>query len=58
MTFRNIMLASGLALLPVTAALAVPANVVPEPSDLALFAIGVAGLIIGRFGSRNPRRRD
>ncbi|GHA03173.1 hypothetical protein [Novosphingobium arvoryzae] len=27
---------------------------IPDPSNLALFAIGVLGLIIGRQGSRNP----
>lgn len=30
---------------------------IPEPSNLALLFIGVAGLIIGRRASRN-RRRD
>lgn len=28
---------------------------VPEPADFALFAMGVAGLLIGRRGSRNRR---
>ncbi len=27
---------------------------IPDPSNLALFAIGVLGLIIGRQGSRHP----
>lgn len=27
---------------------------IPDPSNLALFAIGVLGLIIGRQGSRTP----
>lgn len=58
MTFRNLVLAVGLAFFPITAAMAVPANVVPEPSDLALFAVGVAGLVIGRLGSRSRRHRD
>lgn len=33
------------------------ASILPEPSNLVLFAAGVAGLIIGRRGSRS-RRRD
>jgi len=35
-----------------------PASRVPEPTDLALLAAGVAGLIIGRRGSRSKRRGD
>ncbi len=31
---------------------------VPEPSDMALFALGVVGLIIGRRSSRSRRRDD
>lgn len=31
---------------------------VPEPSNWALFALGVAGVIIGRFGLRSRRRDD
>jgi|KBSSwiStaDraftv2_1062776.scaffolds.fasta_scaffold479698_2 hypothetical protein len=31
---------------------------VPEPTDLILFAAGVAGLIIGRCTSRSRRRDD
>lgn len=30
---------------------------IPEPSNWALFALGVAGVLIGRFGFRG-RRRD
>jgi hypothetical protein len=29
---------------------------VPEPSTLALFGLGVVGVIVGRYGAR--RRRD
>ncbi|MGN3973695.1 PEP-CTERM sorting domain-containing protein [Tsuneonella sp. SYSU-LHT278] len=42
------------------ASIATPAQaaqaMIPEPSTLALFGIGVLGVIIGRHGSR--RRRD
>ena len=31
---------------------------IPEPSNLALLVIGVAGLIIGRRASRNRRRPE
>jgi len=31
---------------------------VPEPADFALFAAGVAGLLLGRRGSRSRKRRD
>ena len=31
---------------------------VPEPSDFALFLIGVAGLLIGRRGSRRRHQDD
>ena len=34
------------------------ATPVPEPSDLALFAIGVAGIIIGRRVVRGRRDKD
>jgi hypothetical protein len=34
------------------------ASSVPEPSDIVLLAAGVAGLIIGRRGSRSRRRSD
>jgi hypothetical protein len=32
---------------------------IPEPTDFALFALGVAGLILGRQSSRrSPKDRD
>lgn len=31
---------------------------IPEPSDFALFLLGVAGLIIGRRTARNRSRKD
>ncbi len=31
---------------------------VPEPSNLALFAMGLAGVIIGRRAARSRNRRD
>jgi hypothetical protein len=34
------------------------ASILPEPSNLVLFAAGIAGLIIGRRGSRSRRRDD
>ena len=34
------------------------ASILPEPSNLVLFAAGVAGIIIGRRGSRSRRRDD
>lgn len=66
---RLLPMAMAVALMPVTAALAAedssPDNVIrksavsiPEPADLALFAAGVAGLIIGRRSSRSKRRDD
>lgn len=66
MKFGNLIMAAVIASLPVIAFAGanapVPAsagaspNDVPEPSDLALFALGVAGLIIGRQSIRNRRR--
>jgi hypothetical protein len=43
-------------LLAATPAFAQTSTAVPEPTDLALFALGVIGLVIGRQGAR--RRRD
>ncbi len=37
-------------------ALAAASTAIPDPTDLTLFALGVSGLIIGRYGSR--RRKD
>lgn len=62
--FSNIIIAAAIVSLPIIAiagkAVAVPEAAspsdVPEPSDLALFALGVAGLIIGRQTIRNRRR--
>lgn len=31
---------------------------VPEPADIVLFAAGVAGLLLGRRGSRSRRNKD
>lgn len=31
---------------------------VPEPSSLALFGLGVIGVIVGRYGARRRRDRD
>jgi hypothetical protein len=31
---------------------------IPEPSDFALFLLGVAGLVIGRRSSRKRRQSD
>ena len=47
--------------LPIAAHAADPgkrAFTVPEPSDIALLAAGVAGLVIGRRSSRSRRRDD
>ena len=33
-------------------------NQIPEPSDLALFALGLLGVIIGRHGFERVRKRD
>jgi hypothetical protein len=30
---------------------------IPEPGDFALFVIGIAGLVIGRWSSRSRKRR-
>jgi ABC-type uncharacterized transport system permease subunit len=53
---RTVPIALFLMFAPAGAALAQTAGTaIPEPSDLAIFAIGLAGLIIGR---RVARRKD
>lgn len=52
-----------LALIPLYLLQAAPAaaswsNPVPEPSDLALFALGLLGVIIGRHGVSRSRKDD
>jgi hypothetical protein len=54
---------TGLVLLDSAAALATPAwangwIAIPEPTDLTLFALGVAGLVIGRMAARRKPPRD
>ncbi|WP_128893309.1 PEP-CTERM sorting domain-containing protein [Erythrobacter sp. HKB08] len=31
---------------------------IPEPSNMALFGLGLAGLIVGRFIARGKRKTD
>ena len=66
MSIRAYCLVLAAALLPLAAnaATSVPvrqqprASILPEPGNLVLFAAGIAGLIIGRRGSRSGRRDD
>jgi hypothetical protein len=39
-------------------ALAATSVSIPEPTDATLFALAIAGLVIGRYASRGPRRDD
>ena len=41
-----------------TPALAQGSTAIPEPTDLALFGLGVLGLILGRRGARRKPPRD
>ncbi len=53
---RSVPITLFLLLAPASAALAQTAGTaIPEPTDLTIFAIGLAGLIIGR---RVARRKD
>lgn len=54
---------TGLILLVGVAAFATPAAAqgwiaIPEPTDLTLFALGVAGLVIGRIAARRKPPRE
>ena len=41
-----------------TAAWASGGMAIPEPTDLTLLALGIAGLIIGRRGAKRPPSQD
>lgn len=47
----------GLAL-PAAAAVIGKGTPIPEPSDFALFLLGVTGLVVGRWSSRKRRGND
>ncbi|MDC0886246.1 PEP-CTERM sorting domain-containing protein [Altererythrobacter sp.] len=49
------MSAAYLAAVPASAASGIA---IPEPSNWALFGLGVLGVLIGRFGVRTRRRDD
>jgi hypothetical protein len=44
--------------LSTTPALAGSGSIVPEPENMAMFAIGVIGLLIGRSASRKSHAKD
>jgi hypothetical protein len=46
------------ALLLASPAWAEGGTAIPEPSNWALFALGFAGVLIGRFGMRSRKRPD
>ena len=52
------MIAAAALLLMASPALAEGGTAIPEPSNWALFAMGVAGVLIGRFGARKRKRPD
>jgi hypothetical protein len=52
------MIAAAALILLASPALAEGGTAIPEPSNAALFALGVAGVLIGRFGSRWRGRKD
>ncbi len=53
-----LMLIAGASLLVAAPAFAQSAVTIPEPTDLALFGLGIAGLLIGRRGARHRRKDD
>lgn len=52
------MIAAAAFLLLASPAWAEGGTAIPEPSNWALFALGVAGVLIGRFGMRSRKRPD
>ena len=52
------MIAAAALLLMASPALAEGGTAIPEPSNWALFAMGVAGVLIGRFVARKRKRPD
>lgn len=52
------MIAAAALLLLASPAWAEGGTAIPEPSNWALFALGVAGVLIGRIGSRKRKRKD
>ena len=50
------MIAAAALLLIASPALARGSAAIPEPSNWALFALGVAGVLIGRLGARKRKR--
>ena len=49
---------AGAALLAASPAWASGGIPIPEPTDLTLLALGLAGLIIGRRGAKRPPSKD
>ena len=46
------------AMVAATPAWASGGTAIPEPTDLALLAMGIAGVIIGRRGAKRPPTQD
>jgi hypothetical protein len=53
--FRTLAVFAAAGLLASPAQAAVPSMALPDPSGLTLFALGVAGLLIGRHIAGKPR---